>query len=194
MPSKPKCSICSHPERTRIEMLRLAGLSLDSTVTRFGLGEGGRDRLWRHMKNHVSASDRAALVADIPIQELAEKAASEGGSILDHLAIVRSGLMKLYVAAVGVGDARAAAPLAGRLAEVLRDQAALTGELLRGSQVNITNNNMVVLNSPAFADLQSMLVDVLRPHPAALRAVLEGIEELEKRAAGPLMIEADRAA
>lgn len=41
------------------------------------------------MTNHVAEADRLQYISDIPIQELAERAANEGVSLLDYFAIVR---------------------------------------------------------------------------------------------------------
>lgn len=184
-----RCTICNHPERTRIEMLRIAGTSLDALVKRFELGDGGRDRLWRHMKAHVSDADRAALVADIPLSELAARAAAENMSLLDYLKVVRGGLMQLFLAAVAAGDLNGSPRVAGRLLESLRDIAELTGELMRGAPVtNITTNN-VVYNSTVLFTLQSILIEELSGDTAALARVLERLAVLE---APPLAIEAQR--
>ena len=115
----PRCSVCQHPERHQIEMLKLAGASFDTLVEKFGLRN--RDVLWRHMHKHVSAAHRAALVADIPLTELAERAAADGVSLLDHLKIVRASLMSMYLTAVAAGEPRTATLVAGRLLETLRD-------------------------------------------------------------------------
>lgn len=162
-------------------MLRLAGASLESLAERFSLGStipAGRDRLWRHMRDHVTADHRAALLADVPLSELAEKAAAQNASLLDHLNIVRMNLMTLFLSAAGAGEHKAAALVSGRLLECLRDQGQLTGELLRHGPV--TNfNTFNIIASPQFAQLQAMLVDVLRPHPEALQAVVAGLRDLE---------------
>jgi hypothetical protein len=176
-----KCSLCHHPERHRIEMLRLAGTPLEALSERFALGDtiaAGRDRLWRHMRQHVTRDHRAALLADIPLSELAERAASENASVLDHLQIVRSNLMGMFLTAAGAGEAKTAALVSGRLLETLRDQAHLTGELMSNGPVmnfNITN----IINSPMFAALQAMLIEKLKPHPLALAEVVQGLRELE---------------
>ena len=84
------CTVCRHAERMRIEMLRLAGSTADTLASRFGLK---RDAIYRHMANHVSASTKAALIADTPLKDLADRAAAEGVSLIDYLAIVRTTVM-----------------------------------------------------------------------------------------------------
>ena len=77
-------------------MARLSGASLDSIATKFGIK---RDAIWRHMEAHVDADRRAMLVADVPLKELADRAAREGVSLLDYFAVIRSTLMSQMIAA-----------------------------------------------------------------------------------------------
>src|SRR5258708_32598287 len=77
---KAQCKNCTHSERARIEMVRLAGAGLDTIAEQFSVS---RDSVWRHMRDRVSADDRAAYLADIPLQEMLARAADEGVSLLD---------------------------------------------------------------------------------------------------------------
>lgn len=158
-------------------MARLSGASLDSIATKFGIK---RDAIWRHMEAHVDADRRAMLVADVPLKELADRAAEEGVSLLDYFAVIRSTLMSQMIAAASMNDRHGTAVLAGRATEALREIGKLTGEILRAAPIgNVTNNTMVFMASPAFASLERMLVEKLAPHPDALKAVLEGLRSLE---------------
>lgn len=189
-----KCTICAHPDRYQIELLSISGASLVSLVERFKLGDGGKDRLWRHMKAHVNAETRALMVADVPLSELAARAAEEGASLLDHIRIVRSGLMQLFIACRSSGDAKSAAAVAGRLLELFRDLGELTGEMIRASPVTNNYTTNVFMASPFFIDLQGMLVERLRAHPDALAAVVAGLHELEARDTGQVIDGQGRAA
>ncbi|QAU39588.1 hypothetical protein X265_19415 [Bradyrhizobium guangdongense] len=172
-------------------MTRLAGVGLDAIAAQFDVS---RDSIWRHMKDHVSEDDKAAYLADIPLQELLAKAADEGLSLLDFFKIVRATLMKQFQLAASVNDRRAVASLAGRLNEVLVSIGGVTGEMLRLAPSSITNNTAVFVNSPVFADLQAMLVSKLAGHPEALSRVVEGLQELEAKTApvpgGAMLIDA----
>lgn len=164
-------------------MARLAGASLDTVAAKF---ECSRDSVWRHMDKHVDDDRRAMLVADVPLKELADRAAEEGVSLLDYFAVIRSTLMTQMLAAASVHDRHATAVLAGRAVEALREIGKLTGEILRSAPIgNVTNNTMVFMASPAFASLERMLVEKLAPHPEALKAVLEGLRSLEGLPSGP---------
>ena len=177
---KPRCKLCAHPERARIEMMRVGGVGLDAIAAQFNVS---RDSVWRHMKDHVSDDERAEYLADIPLAEMLARAADEGVSLLDFFKIVRATLMKQFQLAASVNDRRAVASLAGRLNETLDLIGKLTGEMLRLSPGTVVNNTAVFVNSPMFTDLQSMLVRKLAGHPEALSRVVEGLQELEARAA-----------
>jgi len=108
--------------------------------------------------------------------ELAEKATSEGVSLLDYLSMVRSVLMARFLAAAETGDNPSTGLLSGRLTEVLRLQASVTGELSRATST--VNHNTLVMASPMMSELQQMLVTRLRPYPDALREVIDGLQRL----------------
>jgi hypothetical protein len=180
MSRKPRhslCLICKHPDRARIEMLRISGVGLDKIAEQFGVS---RDSVWRHMGKHLSDADRAAYLDDIPLAEMVARAADEGVGLLDFFRIVRGTLMKQFQLAASVNDRRAVAALAGKLTEVLNSIGAVTGEMLRLSPGSTVNNTAIFINSPAFASLQAMLVRKLSGHPEALSAVVEGLQELEQ--------------
>jgi hypothetical protein len=166
-------------------MTRLAGASLDHLAATFGIE---RTMIWRHMRDHVSAADKAAYIADIPVQEMVARAAAEGVSLLDYVKIVRASLVKQFHLAVAVNDSRAVAALAGKLHESIELGGRLSGEMLRSAPGSTITNNTVFINSPLFADLQLMLMRKLQGYPEALSRVVAGLQELEARAA-PLRAE-----
>ncbi|WP_374308792.1 hypothetical protein [Methylocella sp.] len=86
-----RCTICHHPDRLGIERARIAGASLDRIAERFDVK---RDAIRRHMMAHVSDAERAEMITDIPISEMAMRAAEEGGSILDHYGVLKSVLFR----------------------------------------------------------------------------------------------------
>lgn len=174
-------------------MLRIAGVGLDKLAEQFAVS---RDAVWRHMGKHLSEADRAAYLDDVPIAEMLARAADEGVSLLDFFKIVRGTLMKQFQLAASVNDRRAVAALAGKLNETLNLIGNITGEMLRLSPGTVVNNTAVFINSPAFTDLQSMLVRKLSGYPEALSAVVEGLQELEASAApaGPMPLTIDAVA
>jgi hypothetical protein len=186
----PACSVCTHKDRSRIEASRIAGVSLTNLAKKFSVG---RDSIHRHMANHVSEDERAMYIAETPIRDLAEAAASEGCSVLEYLAVIRTALMGQFQLACAANDRNGSAILGGRLTEVLREIGKLTGEILRPPAVQNVTNTVNFINSPIFADLQAMLIRRLAGHPDALAAVVDGLRELEGRSAPqqpmPLVIE-----
>jgi hypothetical protein len=170
-------------------LLKAGGASLDSLEKKFGLE---RDCIHRHWHLHVSDEVKASyLCGPAQLAELGEKAAIEGDSVLDYLRMIRTVLTGQLAAANEAGDGRGTAYVAGRLTQVLETIARVTGELGAMAQsVTINNSYAFFLNSPAFADLQAMLVHALADEPAALEKVRAGLEQLEAKAnSEPALIE-----
>ena len=89
--SSPRCQICRHEHRWRIELLRAAGASLDSLAVKFKVD---RDSIWRHMRNHVSDEAKASyLCGPADMENLAQKCAETGDSVMDYLKICRGALL-----------------------------------------------------------------------------------------------------
>jgi hypothetical protein len=162
---------------------------------RFGLKP---DAVWRHGKAHLMPEMRAALATKILQREgdMRRILLEEGTGIVEALKAVRGPLFGLFLAAVDVGDAKAAAALAGRLHESLALSAKLTGELTPHSGVTITN----VLLSPDFMRLRTELLRILARYPEARADVAALFRQAGERAAAemragePRMIEAQHAA
>jgi hypothetical protein len=158
-------------------MARAGGCSLDSIASRFS---AHRDAIWRHWTRHVSNDVKSQYLADVSISEIAEKAAREGGSVLNYLSLVRTTLFNQLLLAAAANDSYRTAVLAGKAIDALREIAKLTGELSQLSSLHVTNNTSIAyVNSPAFARLEEMLLDRLRAYPDALRAVVEGLRQLQ---------------
>jgi hypothetical protein len=181
--TRARCTICSHPERARIELARVSGASLENIATTFGVGVHA---VWRHTVNHITAEQRAVYLADVDLKGLAERANAESLSLLDYLAIVRSTLMLQMQSAAGCNDRPGTAALAGKLNETLKLIATCTGEMLRLSPVNITHNTAVFMSSPLYIELERMLIDTLSDHPDVLAKVVDGLRQLEERAPAPM--------
>jgi hypothetical protein len=172
----PTCSICKHEHRVLIESTRIAGASLDNISAKYGVS---RDAVHRHMK-HVPEDVRLQYIADIPVKELAQRAATEGVSLLDYFAIVRGILLQQFQLAASVNDKNGVAILAGRLTEVLRAIGSATGEILKSPAVQNVTNNTINVHAPFFSDLEQMLVKRLAGSED-LPVVVEGLLELDSR-------------
>jgi hypothetical protein len=190
---KPRtCQICRHPERERIEALRASGASLESLARKFRVH---KDAIWRHWKDHVSPDLKIQYLAGpATIAELKERAALEGGSILDHLTILRSILMGAITASAEAQSAFTLATLSGRLVEVLKEIGKLTGEIERLSPSISITNNLAILSDPRMIELQSGLLAIARKHPAArgdLVALLRGLDAAVPSRPSPPLIEGE---
>ena len=184
MKSGPKCTVCAHDERWRIELLRAGGASLESLAEKFK--PLSKDAIGRHWHNHVSAEMKASyLIGPAQLADLAEKAADEGASVLDHFRAVRTMLMSQLAATTEAGDARGAAIVAGQLVGVLEKIGKVTGEIANIAQGSINiQNNVAIVNSPQFAKVQAAILRALAPHRAAREAVVAALRELDAESAG----------
>ena len=180
-PRQPTCKVCQHPERARVEAMHVAGVGIDAIAKQFGVS---RDSVWRHCSRHLTEADKAGYLSDLPLAEMAARAAEEGVGLLDFFRITRATLMRQFQLAAACNDRRAVASLGGRLNDVLNSIGSVTGEMLRLSPGTVVNNTTFnFISSPIFLDLQKMLVRKLATHPDALSAVVEGLKELEATAA-----------
>jgi hypothetical protein len=184
------CLVCAHKDRVRIEASRVAGVSLDALSRKFG---PSRDSIFRHCRDHLSEDQRAMYVLETPLKDLAARASEEGVSVLEYLSIVRTTLLRQFQLAASCNDKNGTAVLAGKLTEVLRLIANISGEILKAPAIQNVTNSVTFINSPMFADLQQMLIRRLAGHPEAMAAVVEGLRELESRSSAhqiePLTIE-----
>lgn len=162
-----RCSICKHPDRARIELLRAGGASLDSLATKFSVD---RTSLHRHWHKHVTPDAKAGYLAGPDqLDALRDKAAAESDSVLDYLRITRTALLSSLMACSEAGDARGVSMVAGTLVGCLERIGKITGQI---SQITSqTNINLAILNSPEWASITGDLLRALAPFPAARTAV-----------------------
>lgn len=172
-----RCTVCRHPEKWRLELLIAGGASVEALARKFNVGP---DALGRHWKNHVTPEARQTyLFGPKDLEEIAEKAAREGESIIDYLRIARGSIMTQLATVAIAGDGRTVGYLVGQLTKVLELMAKVTGEVLQLAPGATVNNNTIFINSPAFANLQGLLARELAPYPAALERVVAGLQRLE---------------
>ena len=171
------CTVCRHAERERIEMLRASGASLDSLARRFSVS---RDSVWRHWREHVSADLKTSYLAGpTTIAELRERAAAEGGNVLDYLQTLRSILMGAITSSAEAQSAFTLATLSARLLAVLREIGRITGEIERlNPSINVTTN-VAIMNDARMIELQSGLLKVARAHPAVRADIVALLRSLD---------------
>lgn len=178
-PRQPNCQVCRHPEKWRIELLRAGGASLDAVAAKFGIS---RDIIHRHWTTHVTDEAKANfLCGPAELAKLGEKAAIEGDSVLDYLRLCRTVLVGQLATMSEAGDGHGAAKVAAQLTRTLETIAKVTGEMgeLARSTINVTNNNIAIMNSPQFATLQATLLRALAPFPDARGAVVLALRDLD---------------
>ena len=168
------CHTCQHPRRAEIELALAKRQPLRFLADKFGLSIY---TLHRHRKAHMPPQLKSALLAvgkpsDIDLDAL-RKTESEG--LLQTLVVQRGRLFGLLDQAEESGDVRATVSVHKAINDNLTSVAKLLGEISTHSTV-VTNNLTI---SPEYLALRASLVQALRKHPEALKAirgVLAGVE------------------
>lgn len=176
-----RCAVCRHAERTRIETLRCAGVSLDKLAAQFDVK---RDAIHRHMAKHVSDEAKAGyLIGAGKIQQLAEVAAESSESVLDYYAILRNAIFFYLDKAATAGDHDKVMSASARAIDVLKELGRVTGQVSQiaaATTINVQNNYQVI-NSAPFADLQSGLLEVCARHPEARSDIVALFRRLDEK-------------
>jgi hypothetical protein len=194
------CQVCRHPEVKRMEMLYTGGMYLKDLAEQFGVH---RDAVWQHMTKHMQPESKIAYLAGASaIADLTNKAAAENKSVLEYLQLMRSVLVRAFMAASDEKDVSGTAQAARPLIDVLRELGRLSGEISAFSAATInsvTTNNIVnhtqIVNSQTFIELQSGLLEVCQAHPEARRniiALFQRLDEQHAEAPDPKRIEYDK--
>jgi hypothetical protein len=185
MAGGPRCQICHHPERQRIEMAHVSGRSIDDIGPEFGVH---RDAVWRHMTRHVSEETKVRyLCGPIKLGELANLAADENRSVIEYLAILRSILFGALERSARQNKAFEVSRIGKNVLDVLREIGRLTGELssFASQNISVINNQTLIMNSPIVAELQTELLQTLAPYDDARRAVINMFVRLDERHRNP---------
>src|SRR4029077_16323349 len=142
-----------------------------------------RQAIHRYWHGHVSPEMKASFLAGpLQLEQLAQKAAETGMSVLDHLHAIRFVLFSHLATATEAGDGALAANISGRLTHTLETIARISGELgalATNTTFNITNNVAVLAESPAFLKVQATLLHALAPYPEARAAVVAALNALD---------------
>jgi hypothetical protein len=165
-PKGRRCTICQHPQRPNIDLAIATGVSRRLIAARFKVSA---DAAWRHGRAHLTPEIRAALATKVLAREgdMHRILLEEGTGVVEALKAIRGPLFGMFLAAVDLGDTKAATALSGRLHESLSLTAKLTGELVPHTGVSITN----VLLSSDFMRLRAELLRVLARYPEAREEV-----------------------
>ena len=186
MPStKPRTSqISRHPERVMIERSRIAGVALDRIAEKFGVK---RDAIWRHMDSLPDAY-KAALIDDIPLDQLTKRAAEEKDLSLDHFKFVRTIVEQQLVYAKSCNDSAAVANLTRAAIAANRQVGKITGEIEKMVPGMTFTGPIAIFNNPAFQELEAGLIRIAKEVPAAKPHLLDLIQKLKAvPPAGPMI-------
>jgi hypothetical protein len=192
MPTKPRagwrpgrCSCCSHPERARLEMMRLGGASQEAVAKAFGVS---RFSVLRHMKSHVTPKRKSELLAGSgAIAELVEAAAKEDRSLLDYYIMVRGIAAKRLLACAEANDTGGVNLMIARLHENFSGIAKLTGQVGQLTiKLSQTNNLFNIETSPAFISLVEAVLDELRDEPEKRARIIQRVRGLSDAASSAL--------
>jgi hypothetical protein len=172
------CTLCKHPDRARIELLRVGGASIDALAEKFSIH---RDAIWRHCRNHVTPERKSELLAGpVKLSELSNRVADESMSLLDELKIVKGVLFQAFLTRGEAGDSYGVSVTASRLLEAMRDHGKLTGELKTiASGLTINQNTLNVFGDPSFLRLQEGLLLLTRKHPQIRDDVVDLLNNME---------------
>jgi hypothetical protein len=173
-----RCTVCASKHRALIDIGLVHGIAARVLADRFKLG---KDAILRHSANHLSAVQRAALLAHAkptPI-DLDALRTTESEGLLSEIVTQRARLQQTAEVALECGDVR------GNIAaeNAITANLALAGKLL-GMLVQVHDvRHTSLLVSPDYLKLRDALRTALAPHPEAARAVAAALFKLESDAA-----------
>jgi hypothetical protein len=139
------------------------------------------------MLKHVSQETKIGYLAGpVKLNELANLAATENKSLIEYLSILRSILFGQLDRSAQLNKPYEVERIGGRVLDTLKEIGRLTGELsaFTSQTVNITNN-VAILNSAPFLDLQAGLLSICARHPAARADIVALFHDLDRKHAAP---------
>jgi hypothetical protein len=174
------CTICSHKARASIEVAIVNRVPARAIAARF---EVSKDAVMRHGRNHLTPTQRAALLtAQRPpatAVDLEALRTTESEGLLCQLVAQRARLQQSAELALELGDVRASVAAEGAITSNLALVGKLLGQLVQRHDVRHTS----VLLSPDYLALRSALIAALKPYPDAAKAVGAALYRLESDAA-----------
>lgn len=179
-----RCSICTHPDRVSIEMLKCQGASMGAIAAQFP--PISRFAIMRHFRSHVSDRKRAELLAGpARIHDLANAAAKESKSLLEYLRIMRSVLFNQFLASAEANDRLGVVNVSSQLLASLKELGKMTGELRQLSGITINQNVLNITADPGYPALETGLLEIVHRHPAVRDDVLALLARLEEASTAP---------
>jgi hypothetical protein len=160
-----RCTGCDHPERHSIDEALISGAPYRSVAKRFGLSESS---VYRHKTEHLPAQLLKAREAE---------EAARADDLLEQVRSLQAHALAILERAEEAGDLRTALAAISQARGNLELLGKLAGELDERPVVNLTV-------SPQWLELRAVIVGALEPHPAAHRAVVKALEEVNDGNAG----------
>lgn len=180
-----KCTVCKHRERAAIDLALARGVSVTALSRRYKVST---DSLYRHSNNHLPPQLRAKLIAGPSLEgvDLDALRETESQSLLAHLIALRNRLF----ASLDVAEEYRDGAMVTRTTAQLHTNLELTAKLLGDLSTGNTTTNILI--APQYVEMRVALVDALRPHPEAARAVAAVLHRIEATAAQAVTAEAQR--
>jgi hypothetical protein len=184
-----RCSVCSHPERGRIDYLLCTlhgahGHGRRALAEKFGLGA---DAIYRHGRAHISSEYRtAARVGPFESEEQLRKLVAESGaSALDRFNGLFNGHLARWLNALEIGDDQSMVAHGKVMGQLLAKVGQITRELTPSGAHTLIQQNFVT--SPDYYNFLQRALTVLRRHPTALQ---DWLAEFRQQPADTKLIEA----
>ena len=144
-----QCSICQHPERSRIDYLVASGTSQRAVAKMFGVLQ---QYISRHFASHVTDRYKQLVSAshNPSFEKLLEDATAANSESVDTLNLIIRGHMQMWGVALEAADHQMMRTHSGRVLEALQVRAKITLELAPTG--NITVNNYVMRDAAELAN------------------------------------------
>ena len=160
------CTVCQHPQRGEIDKALVSGTSNRRIATQYDLSEAS---VRRHKVEHLPEKlEKAQAEEDV-------RAALD---VVRQLKTINQLAREVASNARLSGDARTVLAAVDRIHKQIETQAKLLGQLDERTQINVALN-------PQWIAMETVILDALRPHPEALRAVVDGLKQLKGENDGP---------
>jgi hypothetical protein len=195
-----RCSICTHPDRAKIDMRLISGESIAQIARDIaGISE---DALSRHLKNHLKtdmnavrqakAQAREVALVEIKQREIKTIASTEVSGLIarleaaenyfDLIREIRRKAAELLEEASDAGDIRAAAPLLKELREQIRLMAHIENRMAGEPKINpFQENASSIYDSQEWLKVGDVLQEALDPFPEAKTAAAIALMDLVRR-------------
>lgn len=159
-----KCTVCAHPRVNEINVaLAVETVSMRSLATQYDLHEAA---IRRHKKNHLPKE----MVKARQVQE-----GLNADDVWKQLKNVNTVTLHILREAREQRDNDMALKAVARVERQAELIMKLLGELDESPKVN-----MLVVNSPQWVQIRSVLVNALQPYPEARIAVAAALEQVEQ--------------